>query len=201
MGRPRKEDSLTPQDVTNAALSCLDNEGEAGLGVNRVARALGIKPPAIYKHVDGNAGLRQAAAISIWCDYLTYCQQQTAGCANSTTCFYKGAQAARSYAKRHPARYCVMMQYQMRPTDPEEGKIIQRSLSFFQNALQLYELSNDSLVDCMRMVNAAIYGFIMREQLDLMTLTRSADDSYQVMLDALLVAISHIKENASQEHV
>ena len=197
MGRPRKEDSLTPQDVTNAALSCLDNEGETSLGVNRVARALGIKPPAIYKHVDGNAGLRQAAAIAIWRDYLAYCQQQTADCADAKTRLYKGARAARSYAKRHPARYSVMMQYQMRPTDPEEGEIIQQSLRFFQSALQLDKLSNDTLIDCMRMVNAAIYGFIIREQLDLMTLTRSADDSYEVMLDALLVAISHIKENAS----
>lgn len=197
MGRPRKEDSLTPQDVTNAALSCLDSEGETGLGVNRVARALGIKPPAIYKHVNGNAGLRRAVAIAVWRDYLAHCQQQTVDSTESKTRLYQGAQAARSYAKRYPARYTVMMQYQMRPTDPEEGEIIQRSLRFFQSALQLYELNNDALIDCMRMVNAAIYGFITREQLDLMTLTRSADASYEVMLGALLVAISHIRENAS----
>lgn len=46
----------------------------------------------------------------------------------------------------------------------------------------------------MRMVNAAIYGFIMREQAELMTIDRSTDESYEVMLDALLVAIAHIKQ-------
>jgi hypothetical protein len=46
------------------------------------------------------------------------------------------------------------------------------------------------------MVNAAIYGFIMREQSDLMTLDRSADQSYEVMIDALLVAIEHIKSKS-----
>jgi AcrR family transcriptional regulator len=50
MGRPLKENSLTPQDVVQAAITCLDQEGELALGVNRVARALGVKPPAIYKH-------------------------------------------------------------------------------------------------------------------------------------------------------
>lgn len=47
----------------------------------------------------------------------------------------------------------------------------------------------------MRMVNAAIYGFITREQQELMTLNRSTDQSYEAMLDALIVAIEHIQQN------
>jgi hypothetical protein len=56
-------------------------------------------------------------------------------------------------------------------------------------------LSNDALIDVMRMVNAAIYGFITRERLELMTLSRSTDRSYEVMLDALIVAIEHIRQS------
>lgn len=197
MGRPRKEDSLSQQDVVNAAITCLDKDGEAALGVNRVARELGIKPPGIYKHVNGNAGLRQAAAIAIWRDYLRHCQAAMTDIADTRDLFYTGAQAIRSYAKSYPARYAVMMQYQMRPTDSAEAEIIQQALLLFKQSLQLHDLSNDTLIDCMRMVNAAIYGFINREQLDLMTLARSADASYEVMLDALLVAITHIKESTS----
>lgn len=44
------------------------------------------------------------------------------------------------------------------------------------------------------MINAAIYGFITGEQSELITLDRSADASYAVMLDALLVAIRYIKQ-------
>ena len=92
------------------------------------------------------------------------------------------------------------MHYQMRPGDPEEAQIIQDSLRWFQSSLQLYGLSDDALIDVMRMVNAAIYGFIAREQSDLMTLDRSPDPSYEVMLDALLVAIKHIGLTLSQSH-
>lgn len=194
MGRPLKENSLTPQDVVNAAIACLDKEGEAALGVNRVARELGIKPPAIYKHLDGNSGLRRAVALEIWRSYLTECQSQTTDLAEPYALLRLGAQTTRNFAQRHPARYTVMMQYQMRPTDPEEAEIIQNALQFFQRSLQLYKLSNDALIDVMRMVNAAIYGFIAREQLELMTLTRSTDRSYEVMLDALIVAIDHIHQ-------
>lgn len=193
MGRPTKENSLTQQDVIAAAIACLDREGESALGVNRVARELGIKPPAIYKHLEGNAGLRRAVALAIWQNYLTECRQQTEGITHPQELFCVSAHATRNFARSHPYLYSVMMHYQMRPTDLEEAKIIQDSLHLFQKSLQLYELSNDALIDVMRMVNAAIYGFIIREQSELMTLARSADASYEVMLDALLMAIEHIR--------
>lgn len=195
MGRPLKGNSLTPQDVVQAAIACLDREGESALGVNRVARELGVKPPAIYKHLDGNTGLRRAVALEIWSNYLTDCQSQMTDITEPNTLLRIGAQATRDFAQRYPARYAVMMQYQMRPTDPEEAEIIQNSLHFFQQSLQLYKLSEDALIDVMRMVNAAIYGFITREQQELMTLNRSTDQSYEVMLDALIVAIEHIRQN------
>jgi AcrR family transcriptional regulator len=193
MGRPVKEKSLTQHDVINAAIACLDKEGESALGVNRVARELGIKPPAIYKHLDGNTGLRRGVALAIWRNYLADCQQQTTGITESRALFRAAAIATRNFARSHPSRYTVMMQYQMRPNDAEEAEIIQQSLRLFQNSLQLYELSDNALIDVMRMVNAAIYGFIIREQSELMTLNRSPDDSYEVMLDALTVAIEYIQ--------
>ena len=195
MGRPVKSKSLTPQDVVNTAIDCLDKEGETALGVNRVAKALGIKPPAIYKHLDGNTGLRRAVALKIWRDYLTDCQQQVERVTESRELLRTSAQAIRNFAKTYPTRYAVMMQYQLRPTDAEELEIIKTSLSLFQQALQLYELSEDALVDVMRMMNAAIYGFIIRENSELMTLNRSTDASYKVMIDALVVAIEYIRQN------
>ena len=45
----------------------------------------------------------------------------------------------------------------------------------------------------MRMVNAAIYGFISVEQAGMMTFERSTDESYEIMLDALIVGIEYIR--------
>ncbi|MBD2463635.1 TetR/AcrR family transcriptional regulator [Oscillatoria sp. FACHB-1407] len=196
MGRPTKENSLTRQDVIAAAIACLDQEGESALGVNRVARELNIKPPAIYKHLEGNAGLQRAVALTVWRQYLTECQQQTNGITDSQELFRVSARATRNFARSHPARYRVMMHYQMRPTDPEEAEVMQDALKLFQTSLHLQGLNHDALIDVMRMVNAAIYGFIMREQAELMTIDRSTDESYEVMLDALLVAIAHIQHSS-----
>lgn len=197
MGRPTKEKSLTKQDVISAAIACLEKEGESALGVNRVARELGIKPPAIYKHLDGNVGLRRAVVLAIWRKYLTYSQQQMAGLSEPHALLRAGGHATRNFARSHPALYKVMMQFQLQPTEPDAAALIQESLGLLKKSLQLYELNDSKLIDVMRMVNAAIYGFISLEQAGLMTLEHSTDTSYEVMLNALIVAIEHIRREST----
>ncbi|MEM6751933.1 MAG: TetR/AcrR family transcriptional regulator [Cyanobacteria bacterium P01_C01_bin.38] len=193
MGRPTKENSLTPQDVIEAAITCLDKEGESALGVNRVARELGIKPPAIYKHLNGNAELRKAVVLTIWRQFLEYCQQKIQGIKEQRQLFKAGGMANRDFAKLYPARYKVMMQYQLHPTDKDANAVIKEALGLFEQGIQGYDLTENQLIDAMRMVNAAIYGFISVEQAGMMTFERSTDESYEIMLDALIVAIEYIR--------
>jgi AcrR family transcriptional regulator len=194
MGRPVKEKSLTQQDVINAAIACLDQEGEAALGVNRVARELGIKPPAIYKHLDGNAALRRAVALAIWQQYIEWSGKQTNGLEDPQALLRAGGRATRDFARSYPNRYRVMTQFQLNLQDPETYPLIQEALRFLKRVLQSYNLSETKLIDAMRMINAAITGFIAIEQAGLMTLERSTDASYEVMMDALVVAIQHIQQ-------
>ena len=69
------------------------------------------------------------------------------------------------------------------------------SQALFKTLLDSQNLSKTKLIDIMRMVNSAIVGFISLEQSGLLTLPRSTDDSFAVMLDALLEAIEYIKTN------
>lgn len=78
MGRPTKENSLSRQDVVAAASACVEREGASALGVSRVARELGIKPPAIYKHLESGAALQKAVVLELWQHYLVECQQTIA---------------------------------------------------------------------------------------------------------------------------
>lgn len=195
MGRPKKENTLTRQDVVEAAISCIEKEGDSALGVNRVARELGIKPPAIYKHLEGNAGLRKAVALEIWHRFLSEHQQKTAGINNPKMMLKVGGHATRDFARSHPNLYKVMMQFQLQPDDPEAASIIHEAQSFFSIGLVSDDLTQEQLIDMMRMVNAAISGFITLEHSGLLTLSRSTDDSFEVMLEALFVAIAYIQQN------
>lgn len=196
MGRPTKEKSLSRQDVVAAAIACIDREGVSALGVSRVARFLGIKPPAIYKHFENGADLQRATAIALWQNYLAECQQHLNGQAITPDLLKQVGHFTRNFAKQHPARYQVMMQVQLQPSDPASNATIQQSLNFLRQALHGYNLNEEQLIDVMRMLNAAIYGFISVEQAGMMTLPRSTDRSYEVMLNALIAAIESIQHNS-----
>lgn len=193
MGRPTKENSLSRQDVIEAAIACIEKEGASALGVNRVARELGIKPPAIYKHLKGNAELKKAVAIAIWKRFFTEFKQKTADIEDDRAFLKAGGFASRNFARSHPGLYRVMMQFQLQPDDPESALVIKESQSFFRVFLGSNNISQTQLIDIMRMVNAAIAGFITLEQSGLLTLSRSTDKSFEVMLDALYVAIEYLK--------
>lgn len=195
MGRPKKENSLTPEDVVNAAINCVEEEGISALGVNRVARELRIKPPAIYKHIDGNASLRKAVAVASWRKFFVYYKEETVEATEFCTLLKIGGHATRNFARLHSGLYEVMMQVQLQPDDPEAMPVIEEALSFFKKGFKKNKLEENQLIDIVRMVNAAVYGYISLEKAGLLTLSRSTDDSFEVMLEALSVAIEHIAKN------
>ncbi|KOP27700.1 transcriptional regulator [Hapalosiphon sp. MRB220] len=194
MGRPTKNNSLTRQDVIEAAITCLEKEGESALGVNRVARELGIKPPAIYKHLNGNADLRQAVVLTLWQRFFAYYKEQTAHLRGLSTLLRAGAYATRNFARSHPTLYRVMMQVELQPNEPKAALIIQEAISLFKTRFEFYRFTENQVIDVIRIVNAAISGFIALEQAGFMTLDRSTDASFEVILDALVVAIDYIQQ-------
>ncbi|MBU1304973.1 MAG: TetR/AcrR family transcriptional regulator [Alphaproteobacteria bacterium] len=50
--------------LLDAALLILEREGETGLGLRDLARAVGVSPAAPYRHFDGRAGLLEALAVT-----------------------------------------------------------------------------------------------------------------------------------------
>lgn len=194
MGRPTKENSLTRQDVIKAAIACIEKEGASALGVNRVAKELGIKPPAIYKHLKGNTELKKAVALTIYKRFFAELSQKLADIREPRTFLRVGGDASRNFARLHPGLYQVMMQFQLRLDDSESVLVIQESQNLFKAFLDSQNLSQTQLIDIMRMVNAVFVGFIALEESGLLTLPRSTDDSFEVILEALFVAIEHIRK-------
>ncbi len=187
MGRPKGQ-ALTPTAIVSVAIACLEAEGESALGVNRVARALGIKPPSIYKHIDGNTALRRSVALELWRRFLVDCHQQTENL-NNLQMIRAIAYTTRNFAQRHSVLYTVMMRTQLSLDDPDFAPIAQEILSFYNKALASYDFEEAELIDAIRMIHAGLLGFIEAEKAGLFTLPRSLDLSFERMLDALIEAL------------
>ncbi len=52
------------QALLEAALVILEQQGEAGLGLRDMARAVGVSPAAPYRHFDSRAALLEALAVT-----------------------------------------------------------------------------------------------------------------------------------------
>lgn len=52
------------QALLEAALIILEKEGESGLGLRDLARAVGVSPAAPYRHFDSRAALLEALAVT-----------------------------------------------------------------------------------------------------------------------------------------
>lgn len=198
MGRPVKAKSLTQRDVIEAAIVCVEAEGPTALGVNRVARELGITPPSIYKHVEHGAALRRLVALEIWRRFLALCCQPIEGMDDSSELLRIVAHTARNFARSHPALYTVMTAMPLQPTDPDCAPIVETILSFYQRVLQPYNFTHLETIHAVRMLNAAFYGFVATEQAGLLTLEPSPEASYDVILNALIQAIQHIRQPAGE---
>lgn len=146
MGRPKGQ-ALSVAAKVVAAIACLVRVGDSALGVNRIARLLGIQPPSMYKHFDGNAALQQAVTLEIWQQFIAFCHQQIQGLEDSRSLIRAVGHAARDFASAHPVLYNVMMRVQLELDDPDFGLIVREMIAFYTMALKPYGLDDSEFVD------------------------------------------------------
>ena len=65
--------------LLDAALLILRDEGEAGLGLRELARAVGVSPAAPYRHFDGRIALLEALAVTGWTRFTAAMEATAAG--------------------------------------------------------------------------------------------------------------------------
>lgn len=93
------------RQIAAAARALLDAEGPDGLTMRRVADALGIKAPSLYKHVPDKTALE---ALVVADGFLEYAEALEAATTEADDPLAALAQAYRDYAVAHPHLYRLM---------------------------------------------------------------------------------------------
>lgn len=185
LGRPKGQ-TLTPQMVVQSAIDCLETEGIAALGVNRVAKQLGVQPPAIYKHLDGNPGLYRAVRLEGWRRFVAaYCDEDR-DCASPEARLRQAAYQYRQFAHQHQELYAFITSQPFDLSDPEFKVIYQDLEAFYQRALAPICSSTETMIDASRFFHAAIHGFVSAERAQLFTYPRPCDESFEYLVTALV---------------
>ena len=189
MSRPKGQ-TRSRQDVVDAAIRCLQRDGESGLGVNRVAHELGIRPPSIYKHINGTDALRRAVAIEVLYRLTDHLSHQVQGIADHRLLIRAIANGIRQFFHQYPALHAITTAAPI-DDDPDYEVAKQAFVAFSHEHLQPFGIEGDEVIHAIRVLISACHGFVMLERSQRFTAPQSLDDSYEWMIDTLIFTLEH----------
>ncbi|MUK00642.1 TetR/AcrR family transcriptional regulator [Vibrio cholerae] len=173
---------LIPATVTEAAADLADEISPTQLNMTVVANRLGVKPPSLYKHVDGLADLQHRIAILGATELGDALRDAMQGLSGSEA-LIAAAQAVRSYVKAHPGRYAATIG--ATPTGPEDplAGALERTLNSFAAVLHGYGIDPDQQIHAIRMLRSMLHGFATLESSNGFQMNTDVDDSFTWMVD------------------
>lgn len=180
---------LDRQRVVDAAAEMADSDGLDATTLSALARALGVKTPSLYKHVDSRTALLELLAIRA-AGELTDAVTSAATGRSGADAVRASADAWRAYAQAHPGRYAAAaLQAPSSDASPGLQAAATRLLDALAAVLRAWSLSDDALIDAIRGLRAGIHGYVSLERAGGFELSRPVDDSFAWMVDALIAAL------------
>ncbi|MEU7615760.1 TetR/AcrR family transcriptional regulator [Micromonospora rifamycinica] len=176
---------LTPLSVTEAAAALIDEIGFENLSMGLVAERLGVKTPALYKHVTSQADLAHRIAVLAMAEFADAIRDAIQGRAGSEA-LAAGAQAMRTYVREHPGRYAAG-DAASRATGPDDPIIpaVERVVASWAAMLRGYHLDSRQEIHALRMLRSALHGFSTLEAAGGFQYAPSVDDSFTWMVNFL----------------
>ncbi len=173
---------LTPAAVTEAGAALVDEVGFASLSMGLLADRLGVKTPSLYKHVANQADLAHRIAVLAATELADAIRDATQGRAGIDA-LLAGAQAMRTFVKRHPGRYAAGNA--ARVTGPEDPLIpaVQRLFTSWAAMLRGYHLDAAQEIHGLRMIRSILHGFATLEAEGGFQVDASVDDSFTWIIE------------------
>jgi AcrR family transcriptional regulator len=171
---------LTPEAVVDAATAIADREGLAALTLARLAADLGIKPPSLYKHLDGLDAILAALTRRGLIEANARLQAATVGKARDEALFAL-AHAYWQFARERPGLYAASLR-PIAPGDREAAIAGEALLGTLAAVLAGYGVKGDDARHAMRGLRAIIHGFVSLDATGAFRLRGELDESFRRLL-------------------
>ena len=149
---------VSREDVIAAAVRLSDDGGLEALTVAAVADAVGCRPPSVYHHVDGLAGLSRAVSLSATRDLIATLEEATDGLDGMDACAAL-VDATRAWGGAHPHRVAAL-RYHDDIEDPELSTARAETLLLFQDAVAGLGIPAEERPPLVSMLLSALRGAI-----------------------------------------
>lgn len=175
---------LTRQTVIDAAAALADDNGLDALTLAGVAKALGVRTPSLYNHVDGLDDVRDALTRRMITDLHAAVRNAAVGRAGDDA-IRAIARAYREFAHRHPGLYATLV------PSAEGGSEATRTASHelietVLDSLAAYGLGDDEALHATRTIRTVLHGFVSLELAGGFQLDLDVDATFDFVVDLLV---------------
>jgi AcrR family transcriptional regulator len=173
--------------LVELAAGIADREGVDAVTVARVAAEAGVRPPSLYNHVPGRAGLLGGIAL-IGVRELGAAMRDAAVGRSGEDALRAAAGAYRAYAHAHPGRYAAAMRAPA-PDDDALAAAAADVVGTVATLLRAWELPEDERVHAVRVVRAGLHGFVALESAGGFGLPVDREASFDRLVAALAAGL------------
>lgn len=175
--------NLNPQKILDQALYWVDAYGYESLSMACLAQAFHVAVPSLYKHVPSLAWIQSRIAekgiqeLSEVFQKAIYKQDQEAA-------LRQLARKYRQYAIEHPGRYTAI---QRAPSlhDANLQALSERILEPIYDLLKTYGRTGDQATHDIRLLRAALHGFVILEMTGGFGMTLNIETSFDHLIEML----------------
>ena len=153
---------LTGHEVVASAAGLADEIGYSGLTMGLLAGRLGVRPPSLYKHVDGLADLQHRVAALAMTELGEVIGDAVQGRAGLDA-LAAMMSAVRAYVTAHPGRYTATIGAE--PAGPGDPLLVAgtRVINSITAVLRGYGVSDADMDHALRTIRSTMHGFAMLE--------------------------------------
>jgi AcrR family transcriptional regulator len=172
---------LSTADVVAAGAALADEAGIGALTLASLAGRLGVKPPALYKHVAGLADLQHRIATLAMTELGEAFRDALQGRAGAEA-LQALFGAMRSYVAQHPGRYSATVGAEFRGQDDPLLIAGTRVISSIRAMLTGYGIAPDEADHAIRALRCLIHGFSLLQAANAFQWSNDPDESFAWMI-------------------
>ncbi len=186
---------LSTSEVVAAGAEFADEAGFGSVSLAALAERLGVKAPALYKHVDGIGDLQHriaTLAMTELGDALRDALQGKSGAGAISALF----EAMHSYIAEHPGRYSATTNAQFQGRDDPLFAASTRMINSLRAVLSSYGIQPDELDHAIRMLRCTIHGFALLQAANAFHWSNDPNESLAWMIRFFDAGLTAVTQNA-----
>lgn len=149
--------------MLDAAVACVDRDGAEALTLAAVAKALGVRVPSLYHHVDGLPGLRAALRERAVTELHAALSEATVGRAGRDA-LAGLVHGLRGFGRAHPGLLSVTATGIAADDASGTRRAADALLDLLFAVLRGYDLDGEAAVHGVRVLRSAVHGFSVLER-------------------------------------